>query len=291
MQRERGGDGLRFAREILHLEHNVAARAQRSHVKILHVATDHRLRERGGRGFARAPRRDRHAVTQNGVAIGERLHLLEKMRDVNDRTALVAQPAHERGEFLRVGLRKAARRFVEHEHAATQRERAGDLDELLRRDAELSGGHIERDVGPAELRERLRRDTARLGVTQDTTARGFGAEHDVFDDGEMRRDRELLIHHHDTRATRVGGIARRERLTIELHLSGIRRVHAGENSHERALAGAVFADERVHFACGNLEFHTGERNRSAEALANSGEAQAGNHERSRWRGISFRARP
>ena len=36
-------------------------------------------------------------------------------------------------------------------------------------------------------------------------------------------------------------------------------VHVGEQLHERALAGAVLADERDHRARGELDVHVGER--------------------------------
>ena len=61
-------------------------------------------------------------------------------------------------------------------------------------------------------------------------------------------------------------IAWLERLAVEREAAGVRPVRAAEHLHQRAFAGAVFADERVDLAGGNLETHAIERHRRPEAL-------------------------
>ena len=96
-------------------------------------------------------------------AIGDRLHFFDEVRDVDDRDA----PAPSAGAISSNSARtsacaEAARRLVEHEHAAADRERARDLDELLRRRRQIADERVGRDVGVAELRERRRPPSARI---------------------------------------------------------------------------------------------------------------------------------
>ena len=52
---------------------------------------------------------------------------------------------------------------------------------------------------------------------------------------------------------------------------------AAENLHQRALAGAVFADERQHFAAAGLERNLAQGGRGAESLRNRLHLQHGFH--------------
>ncbi len=66
----------------------------------------------------------------------------------------------------------------------------------------------------------------------------------------------------------------------------------GENRHERALAGAVLADERAHFPAAHGEVHTVERDGAAERLAHAAhlELRACLAEAARRRGYGFNHR-
>ena len=87
----------------------------------------------GRRGRAGA---DIAAVAQDDEAIGDGLHFLDEVRDVDDRLPLRPQPPQQREEVFDVGAAEAARRLVEDEHAAADRQRPRDFDELLLRDRE-----------------------------------------------------------------------------------------------------------------------------------------------------------
>jgi hypothetical protein len=41
--------------------------------------------------------------------------------------------------------------------------------------------------------------------------------------------------------------------SVHFHATGFRRIHAAQDAHERRLAGAVLADERVNLARHDLE--------------------------------------
>ena len=91
----------------------------------------------------------------------------------------------------------------------------------------------------------------------------------------MRRQIQLLVNHGDAAAAGVQRIRGGKRTAIEFDLPGVGNVSAAQNFHERAFAGAVFADERVNFARADFKGNILERARGAEALLDPGHSQAG----------------
>ena len=82
---------------------------------------------------------------------------------------------------------------------------------------------------------------------------GSMPEQNVFHHREMRRERKLLVDHRDARLPGVERIARTIRLAVEPHLAFVRLMGAREHFHQRALARAVFADQRQHLAGRDLQ--------------------------------------
>src|SRR5207302_1350483 len=72
----------------------------------------------------------------------------------------------------------------------------------------------------------------------------------------------------------VERVARLVGLAVEPHLAFVGLVRAGEHFHERALAGAVLADEREDLARIDGEVDPGQRDRRAESLLDAGHAEA-----------------
>ena len=79
------------------------------------------------------------AVAQHDEPVGDRLHLLDEVRDVDDRDAPAPRAAGSARTAARTSrVAEAAGRLVEHERRGQPTgERAGDLDELLRRRREV----------------------------------------------------------------------------------------------------------------------------------------------------------
>ena len=96
------------------------------------------------------------------------------------------------------------------------------------------------------------------------SARRLHAENDVLHRRQVRRQRQLLIDHRDARLPRVQRIARRVRRAAEPHHAGIGFQRTGEDCHQRALAGAVLADETAHLALAHHEVDAVERDRRGE---------------------------
>ena len=61
------------------------------------------------------------------------------------------------------------------------------------------------------------------------------------------------MHHADAGGARVARRAEADRLAVDAHLAGVAGVDAGDDFHQRALAGAVFAREAVDRAGGSAK--------------------------------------
>ena len=87
----------------------------------------------------------------------------------------------QREELLDVVAAEAARRLVEHEHAAADGERAGDLDELLRGDRQVADDGVGRDVvGARAAPARDARSRPSRPRSHEAAARRLHAEQDVL---------------------------------------------------------------------------------------------------------------
>ena len=92
------------------------------------------------------------------------------------------------------------------------------------------------------------------------------AEHDVLGDRERLDEPEVLVHHRDPRLERVARRVEVHLAAVDEDLALVRPVEAGEDVRERALAGAVLAEQRVHLAGGGLEVDAVVRDDAREAL-------------------------
>jgi hypothetical protein len=263
------------AREVVELEDDFPWRPRGPREALLQGTARHQPHDlAGGRGGG-AERRDTATVAHDRDTIGEALHLLEDVRDVENREAAGAQVAHHREQALHVAARQAARGLVEHEHAAGGlRECPGDLDELLQGDRQRPHARAGRDVGVPEGGKGGVHAGAARRLPQHAEDRRFLAEQEVLRDGQVRRQRPLLVHHRHAVPARVERAGRAIRGAVQPHLTGIRLERPGEHLHQRALAGAVLADDRVDLARGDVHAHARKRLGRPEALADAGHHQA-----------------
>ena len=74
---------------------------------------------------------DEVAVAQHGDAVGDAVDLLHAVADEHHRHAARLRSATTREQPLDLALRQRRRRLVHDQHAGVERQRAGDLDELL----------------------------------------------------------------------------------------------------------------------------------------------------------------
>ena len=108
-------------------------------------------------------------------------------------------------------------------------------------------------------------------------ARRLCAKRDVVHHAQVRGERQLLIDHRNARATRIARVSRRVRRTVQHHRAGIRRRGARKNGHQRALAGAILADQRAHLAAAHGKVDTVERHGAAKRLPHAAHLEVGSY--------------
>ena len=109
------------------------------------------------------------------------------------------------------------------------------------------------DGEPELLRELAHALLGAALVEQDAVARRLDAEDDVLGDRHHRDEHEVLVHHADPGLDRVLRGGERDRLAVEQDLARVGLVEPVEDVHQRRLAGAVLAEQRVHLALRQLE--------------------------------------
>ena len=124
---------------------------------------------------------DEPAVAQHGDAVADLVHLVEEMRDEQDRHALVAQAPHQREQRLDFVGVEARGRFVEDQHARIGGDGARDGDELLQRRGQ-SAGELRRRRCRCRGRRAAR---ARAGASRASRCRRRAAR-DGADSGRRR---------------------------------------------------------------------------------------------------------
>ena len=228
-------------------------------------AAGHQLDEPGDRGLGRAPASDVAPVPEHGNPVRQLQRLFQEMGDEDDPDALLAdeaQPAEQLVTFVR-GQRRGG--LVEENDAGGMHQRPGDLDELALRLAEALDGDQRIDVGgeQGEVRPRLlhhRRPVEKAGPERRIV------DQDVLGDAQGRQQRELLVDDDDAGFERR---LRRERghdLAVEFQPALVRLEMAAHDLHERALPGAVLAEDGVDLAGQDFAGDVVERLRRAEAL-------------------------
>ena len=251
----RVGAAVARGREPVDLEQQLAdlAPVVRARVRV-QLASDHQRGERLARRGRRVHGRHGAAVAQDGDAVGHRHHLVELVRDEDDGAPVVGHRPQRPEQVRRLLRGQDGGRLVEDQDPGLAIERLQDLDPLLLADGELPdprAGIHRHAVALAELRHALL-DRARVqaeGAPQVARV----AEHDVLGDRERLHEPEVLVHHADPRLDPVARGVEGDGRAVDLELSLVGAVEAGEDVREGALAGAVLTEESVHLALERLE--------------------------------------
>ena len=83
-------------------------------------------------------RADQCAVLEDGDAVGKLEHLVQAVRDIDDRDPFAAERPQPLEKLLDLAARYDCRRLVEHEQLDVLHERARDLDHLLIGDTQFA---------------------------------------------------------------------------------------------------------------------------------------------------------
>ena len=123
------------------------------------------------------------------------------------------------------------------------------------------------DALAVRLRERAEADGLRGTIDIDAQTRRRAHQRKVFCHRKIGAEIQLLKDDADTVAGRIADRAEADLLAVEQYAPGRRLFDAGEYFHERGLAGAVLADQRVHRSGADVEIDPVERGRPREDLA------------------------
>ena len=218
-------------------------------------------------------RLDRAAVAHDGDAIGEVEHLAQVVRNIDDRHAFGAQLAHDVEQALALATRQSGIGLVEHKHAGALTDGARNFDELHLGDRQPAHARVRIERVHAETFERgasLRAHHRPRHERGDAPARHVGHD-DILGDRHRRAEGELLIDDDDARSATVERGSKMRRLAVDKDLAFAWAKIAREDMHERGLAGAVLANDRVNFASAKAQVDMVERKNAREPSGHPGD--------------------
>ena len=221
-------------------------------VVLLDGAADHALDDVVDGGGGHVGGFDVLAVAEDGDAVAKALDFLEAVRDVDQGDAAGLEAVDELEESLGLGQGERAGRFVHDDDAGAGADGAGDLDHLLLAGGELGHGSVDVDAG-ADFSEHGVSAAAHFGAVEEAEARGQAAQAEVLGHGEVGAEAEFLVDHADAGADGVERSGEVDRLAVEVDEAGVGLVDAGGDFAEGGLAGAVFTDQGVAVAGGDVE--------------------------------------
>ena len=253
--------------DALELEHRVTSGPRARLSGVVELPPHHQRGERAWRRLRGLHRPERVAAAEHRHPVGDRLHLVQLVRDEDHRPSLRRHLAHRLEQHVRLLRRQHRGRLVEDEDARFAVERLQDLDALLLAERELPDPGARVDVQPVALRELgdALLDRARPQAERPALA-AVVAEDDVLRHREGLDEPEMLVHHRDPGLERVARRVEVHPAAVDEDLAVVRPVEAREDVRERALARAVLAEQRVHLAGGGLEVDALVRDDAREAL-------------------------
>ena len=229
-------------------------------------AADHRL-DRGVEVHRPIEAGDVAPAAQHDHAVGERLEVGHAVRDVEDGDAALLQALQGRIQALRLARRQAGRRLVEDQQLGPVREGAGDGDELTVGSGEVGEVAVQRQRKAGLVQHGLglgtdgpARDEERRTRVDEAVQEQRVGDAEAGDADQVGR----LVHGDDAGPCRLGRRPRRVGLILEDDAAAVRRQHAGEDLHERGLAGAVGAHQRDDLARVDREGQVDEGSRGPE---------------------------
>ena len=111
------------------------------------------------------------------------------------------------------------------------------------------------------------------------------AEHHILCNREYRHEHEVLVHHPNARCHRIARATKVLHDVVEDDLAFVGRVEPVEHVHQRRLASAILAEQRVDFARSHHEINMVVGHEGAEALRNTAELKLHSANLSRSAGL------
>ena len=194
------------------------------------------------------------------------------VRDVDDGDATLGQAMHDREKGLCFLFRQRRCRFIQDEDAAVERQRLGDLDELLVGNRKLAYQRGRIDVG--QFAEDLARLALQGTVIHQEAAAGVGGRHEnVLGNGHVRAQGDFLVHEADAHLLGFRRRGNADRLAVEDDLAAVGLKNAVDDVHQGRLASAILAGQGVDLAAPQLEVDAAKGLDGAEGFCNPGNPQ------------------
>ncbi len=211
-------------------------------------------------------------VPQHGDPISDRLHLVDSVRDVHDRTVAAADLRDQAEELLDTGGHEVLGRLVENQHGRFFGNRSSDRHHEALVGLEIADVGLRVDVGHGPP---IRQDRPRplVLVAHGRAAVFGGAEPHVLGDREIGEQCRLLEDDGKPGFPNHVGVSPVHRLTVDLDRAAVGADRAGRHADQRRLARAVLADEPVDLAPANRQADVGESLNAGVVLVDAVESQ------------------
>ena len=203
------------------------------------------------------------AVAQDRDAIGDDAHLGQAVGDVDDRRPGGGDAADVAEEHLHRLLVERRRRLVEDQHGGLDRQRLGELEEVLVDDRQGVDAVVEVRLEADLVEDPADLDAALATGGGDDLGQG---DADVLGDGHVGQQRRVLVDDGDAELRRRGRREAVELRAVDLDRAAVGGDRARGDVHQRRLARPVLAEEGVDLAGGHLQADVGEGAHRSVAL-------------------------
>ena len=238
---------MRRRPQVFGLEQHATRFGDVALVEFREIATDHQLDHGVVADLLPGQFAGVFAIAQNGDPVCKLHHLTQPVGNVNDADPLRAQIVNDLEKPLALSLREAGSRLVHDDDPRVDRQCLGDLHQLLMADREVPHEGVGGEIQPNALEV-----AGGLGVDLSAIDEAgrvrLDAEKNICCDVEVAGEVQLLVNQRDAVGLRVPHGLNPHFRAIDPDSSRVRCVHPGEDFHQRAFAGPVFADHRQHLA-------------------------------------------
>ena len=238
--------------QILHFDAVIMVHIGDAHPGLLQLMADHH----GGDGVRLNGPGIHHAhhfaVAHDGEPVRDPVDLLQPVGDIEDAGALFPEALHGDEELLRLAGGEGGSGLVHDEELGLRGEGLQDLAHLPLGHAH--GGHhlVGAEEEAVAVDERLHL-AAHLLFVGEAPLHNLVAQEDVFRDGQLRHQAELLIDDGDARLGCVVPVVDDDVLPVDVDLPVVLGVDAGDDFDDGAFPRAVLAHEGVDLSLADLQ--------------------------------------
>ena len=224
---------------------------RRARARDRRVAADHHLGERA-LGHAADRRLPGYAAgAQHDDAIADLQDFRKLVGDEHDRFALGAPSAQNRQQLADFAWGEIGGRFVEDQQFRVAQDRLEDFDALAAAEPQLADARVRVEFEP-EAAARIVDALSDLGAFEHAAGRA-PAQHDILEHAHRFDQHEVLMDHRDAGGHRLRRPVAGERPAAKADRPCVRRRHAEQHFHQRALARAVLAEQADDLAFRDIE--------------------------------------